>query len=184
MTFPNSFFIETKKLKLRAPSLEDIPYIFTASQYEGFTDGMLWEPPKQEDELKINLKKSILAWEQGEGFNFTIVNKATDDFLGRISIRKTEEDNLWNVGFWTHPKHQGKGIMKEALKAIIDWGFEQLKADEIEACHALWNKASERVLKSGGMIFLRYLEKGFLKRGEWVEENLLSIRREIWEKRF
>lgn len=183
MTFPFSFSIETKNLKLRAPSFDDIPHIFSASQYEGFTDGMLWEPPQKQEELNLSMEKSILAWENGEGYNFSIENRDTKAFLGRVTIRKTKKKDLWNIGFWTHPEHQGQGIMKEAVKAIIDFGFSQLNANEIEACHAIWNKPSERVLKSGGMTFLKYLEKGYLKRGEWVEENLLSIKREAWEKR-
>ena len=72
--------------------------------------------------------------------------------------------------------------MSEALKAIIDFGFIRLEADEIEACHALWNKASEKVLQRNGMTFLEYIEKGFQKNGAWVPENLLEIRRADCEK--
>ena len=70
--------------------------------------------------------------------------------------------------------------MTEAVKAVIDFGFRQLKAREVEACYALWNKASERVLQKNGMQFVRYLEQGFQKNGGWVAENLLAIRREGW----
>ena len=48
--------------------------------------------------------------------------------------------------------------------------------------HALWNKASEKVLLRNGMIFERYVAEGFKKNGEWVEENLLVINREQWNK--
>jgi len=72
--------------------------------------------------------------------------------------------------------------MTEALKGVLKFGFEELSAVKIEACHALWNKASEKVLKRNGMMFERYLEQGFKKNGQWVEENLLVINREKWNE--
>lgn len=180
MTIPNSLVLETERLKLRIPQAEDIPHVFSASQYDGFTDGMLWEPPESEEQLIESLQNSLQAWNDGSGYAFTIEQKESGAFLGRISIRKTKEEGCWNIGFWTHPAHQGQGIMTEALQAIIDFGFTQLSAAKLEACYALWNKASEQVLRKNGMEFIRYIEKGFLKNGKWEEENLLGIERGGW----
>ena len=136
---------------------------------------MLWEPPNDITELITPLKNGLKAWEKGEAFSFTIEEKNTGVFLGRISIRETSEKGIWNIGFWTHPIHQKKGIMTEACQAILDFGFNQLAAKRIEACHALWNKASEKVLQKNGMKLVRYIEQGFQKNGNWVAENLLAI---------
>ncbi len=72
--------------------------------------------------------------------------------------------------------------MSEVLTAIIHLGFGSLGATRIEACHALWNKASERILCKAGLRLIRHVPKGFKKNGEWVEENLLSITRMEWEE--
>jgi ribosomal-protein-alanine N-acetyltransferase len=181
MAIPKSIVLETPHLRLRIISQEDLPHVFSASRHPGFTDGMLWEPPEKEEDLMAPYLRGIDAWEKGEGYGFTIENKDSSAFLGRISIRKTSTPNLWNLGFWTHPDHQGKGIMSEAVGAMIQLGFEKLDAQEIEACHALWNKASARVLEKNGLQFVRYIKEGFKKHGEWVEENLLSIKRNSWE---
>jgi ribosomal-protein-alanine N-acetyltransferase len=179
---PKSFQIETSRLLLRIPDTSDIPFIFSAANHPGFTDGLMWEPPEKIAELEESLKKTIKAWENGEGYSFTITKKGFRDLVGRISIRKTDQQHLWNVGFWTHPTSQNQGIISEALQAIMGFGFEELGADKIEACYALWNKASERVLVKSGMEMDRYIEKGFKKKGVWVEENLLSIDKEKWNK--
>lgn len=179
---PQSYQIETPRFRLKAPSKEDFPYIFSATRYSGFNDGMLWEPPETEDELVKPLQNGLKAWENGEGYAFTVVEKETEQFLGRISIRKTEQQGRWNVGFWTHPESQGNGVMTETLKAVLHFGFEVLEAQKIEACYAIWNKASEKVLKRNSMKFERYIEKGFQKKGKWVEENVLVISREEWER--
>lgn len=178
---PKTYQIKTDRLSLRIPTIEDIPYVFSATRYKGFNDGMPWEPPKNEDELREPLKNNIKAWESGKGYSFTITEKNNNILVGRISIRQTKEKNIWNVGFWTHPASQKKGIMTEALKAILAFGFDKLSATRIEACHALWNKASKTVLEKNGMRFIRYIPKGFKKDGEWVDENLLAIDKIEWK---
>ncbi len=183
MKISKSYSLETERFNLRIPNSEDIPYIFSASRFEGFNDGMLWEPPEKEEELIEPLHNGIKSWELGDGFSFTIVEKGSTALLGRISIRRAEEVNVWNVGFWTHPESQKKGVMTESLSAVLQFGFEELLAIRIEACHAIWNKASEKVLKRNGMSFVAYLEKGFKKKGKWIDENLLAITKEEWERR-
>lgn len=181
MSLPTSTILETPRLHLRIISQKDLPHVFSASRHPGFTNGMQWEPPEKEEELMAPLLRGIQAWEKGEGYAFTIENKVSSEFLGRISIRKTSTPKLWNLGFWTHPDHQGKGIMSEAVQAVLHLGFEKLQAEEIEACYALWNKASARVLEKNGLQFVRYIKEGFKKHGLWVEENVCSIKREAWK---
>lgn len=138
---------------------------------------MLWEPLAKEELIEPH-ENSIKAWENGEAYTFSIESKDSKNFIGRISIRKREALGVWSIGFWTHPLYQDRGDMTECTQAILDFGFNQLKAEKIIAFHALWNKASERVMQKIGMTFIEYVPQGFIKRGEWVEENCLGINRE------
>lgn len=160
--------------------MNDIPSIFQAAQYPGFTDGMLWDPPTSEAELIAPYENNVKAWAEDLAYCFTIESKDSAEFIGRISIRKKEDENLWDLGFWTHPKQQGKGYMSEAVQAVIEFGFRELRASTIVACHALWNKQSEKVLKKNGMTFIEHIPEGFRKKGQWIEENLLGLSFENW----
>lgn len=182
MKIGKNIILEIENIELRIPSLEDIPHIFSATRFKGFNDGMAWEAPSVDNELIEPYYKNIKSWEDGIGYSFTIEEKQTKIFFGRISIRKTKIENRWNIGFWTHPNYQNKGIMSKALKAILKFGFETLNADVIEAFYAIWNKGSEKVLKRNGMKFINYVEKGFKKNGMWVEENLVAIEKSEWDK--
>ncbi len=181
LPLPLSTQLTTERLLLRAPSRKDFPHIFSATRYAGFNDGMLWEPPTTIDELEVPLANGLQAWEEGIGYGFAFERKTDGQFLGRISIRQEREENVWSIGFWTHPSQQGQGYMQEAVQAILQLGFERLGAQRIEACHACWNKASERVLQKRGFRFLRYIEQGFQKQGVWVAENLLGVGRDDWK---
>ncbi len=109
-----------------------------------------------------------------------MVDRELEQRVGIISIRKTDVEKVWDIGYWTHPALQGRGYMKEAARAVLDFGFERLEAVSIVAQYALWNIASERVLRALGMEFVEYLEKGFEKNGAWVKENKMGMSRVAW----
>lgn len=177
---PLTHTLETDRLRLSIPTEADFPHIFSATRYAGFNDGMPWEPPTDLSELVNPLHNNTRAWQEGTAFGFTVHKKDTDEFLGRISIRKVEGPGTWDIGFWTHPQHQGKGIMTEAARAMLEFGFIHIRASRIEAGYAVWNKASEKVLHRIGMTFDYYIEQSFQKRGEWVAENVVGIEYAEW----
>ena len=172
----------TKNYKLRIPDESDIDFVFSASRYPGFNDGMQWEPPIDKSELLIPIESGLASWKAGTAYSFTVESiKAPHQRLGRASIRLLDKAvSCWDVGYWVHPEQQGKGIMTEALAAILTFGFDELHAQEIRAGYAVWNKASEKVLLNNGFKFLRFKEKGFQKKGEWISENELVLTKEMW----
>ncbi|WP_169154756.1 GNAT family N-acetyltransferase [Brasilonema bromeliae] len=181
MRIPKTYRINTERCILRCVCEQDIPHVFSATRFQGFNDGMLWEAPQSIEELHEPLQRNLQAWDFGLAYTFTITCVYTSTFLGRISIRKHNEvEGVWNLGFWTHPEYQRQGYMTEAARAIVEFGFTVLEAERIEAYHALWNTGSEKVLKRIGMKFVCYIPQGFQKHGKWVEENLLAIERKDW----
>jgi ribosomal-protein-alanine N-acetyltransferase len=177
MHLPLDFQLTTPRCRLRAPSAEDIPHVFSATRVAGFNDGMLWDPPASEEELLEPLRQNLEAWSSGVAFVFTIEMRQDANFAGRIGIRPgpRPRPNVWDIGFWLHPNHQGRGLMTEAAHAVVDFGFGHLQAEAIESRHATWNLRSRRVLDRLGMIEVEYLPQGFQKRGEWVPEFLMRL---------
>lgn len=178
-----STILQTKNYELKIPDETDIDFVFSATRYSQFNSGMLWDAPKNKEELLSPLKRNYDSWIQGKGYSFTIISRDKNpEKLGRISIRKKEEIDTWDVGFWVHPEYQNRGIMSEVLDRIIRFGFLELKADKIIARYATWNKASEKVLVKNGFKFVKYIEKGFIKNEQWVDENELCITKEEYAK--
>jgi [ribosomal protein S5]-alanine N-acetyltransferase len=176
--------IETARCLLRCSSIEDIPAIFEAVRVPEFHQGMESEAPETIEQLYAALTENSLAWEAGRLFSFTIADLASNGLLGRIGIHKNTRLGVWNLGFWTHPEHQSKGYMTEAVTAIIGFGFDRLDAAQIEASYALWNKSSQRVMEKSGMKFVGYMPHAFQKRGRWIEANKMRITRQEWQVLF
>ena len=178
---PKSYTITTERFKLRMTNTEDVPRIYSATKHSGFNDGMTWDPPKNSEEIMDSIHRDINAWEMEDGYAFSIFKKDSAKLLGRISIRKTKQLNVLNIGFWTHPEVQRTGLMTESVAGILNFGFEKLRATSIEASYVVWNKASEKVLKRNGLEFKRYIKKGIKKNGKWTEVNLLSLSKKKWK---
>ncbi|HEX8312858.1 MAG TPA: GNAT family protein [Chthoniobacteraceae bacterium] len=179
---PHDIVLKTPRCRLRKFSRADISFVFSASRYKGFCDGMLWNPPASEEDLLEPCEAGEAAWQAGVAYTFTIEKLVTAEPLGRIVIRH-ENGALWDVGFWTHPAQQGQGYLTEALHAVLCLGFEQLKAAEIQGEHATWNIASRRVMEKVGFEHIRRLPEGFAKGGAISSSELHRITVEQWRSR-
>jgi ribosomal-protein-alanine N-acetyltransferase len=176
--------LRTDRFQLRVPDETDVDLVFSASRYPGFNDGMQWEPPTEKASILGSLGRCLQRWDRGGEYTFTVVDGEDISLrLGRISIRQTENEGIWSVGFWVHPEQQQRGVMTEALEAVLAFGFEELKVSIISACYATWNKASERLLVKNGFQFFRFLPEGFQKKGEWVPENEVRLTAEKWRQK-
>ncbi len=177
----SDFQLETVRCRLRHVCSDDIPHVFSATRTPGFNDGMLWDAPDRIEDLAIPHENNGKGWREGTMFVFTIEEKVSGAFIGRI-VLVPDSEALWKLGFWTHPDRQGQGYATEAAKAVLTLAFDHFQAEAVEAYHAIWNMASARVLEKVEMRFVRYVPEGFQKKGRWVEENLLRITRSEWEQ--
>ncbi len=180
MKLPATLTLETPRCLLRNVDASDIPFVFDASRHPGFCDHMTWSPPATAADLEAPLKNNLDAWAAGEAYTFTIFLKSGAERVGRITIRRSENE-IWNIGYWTHPIHQGRGLMTETAAEILRFGFLQLGARTIEAKHVVGNAPSRRVLEKIGLRFVEHLPRGFQKNGDWLAEDRLELSRKEFE---
>ncbi len=84
-----------------------------------------------------------------------ITLKNHPEIIGTICLWNFSEDRKTaEVGYDLNPEFQGKGIMSEAMKRVIDFGFTQLNLDLIEAFTHKENETSKRLLKKNGFQFI------------------------------
>lgn len=89
MELSPDIILETDRCKIRQIKKEDIAFIFSATRYKGFNDGLLWDAPKSEDELIEGYEQRVTkAWNEGKSYAFIICSKEKDKPLGGINIRK------------------------------------------------------------------------------------------------
>lgn len=68
------------------------------------------------------------------GINWGIHLKEKTELIGMIGYVKIHKDNARaEVGYVLHRDHHSKGIIHEALQAVLNYGFNNMKLNSIEA---------------------------------------------------
>lgn len=137
--------LETKRLALRAPCLEDaktvamlandrriaentarIPHPYNVSDAEGFISGA--NKPGGETLFLITLRDETI--------------------IGACGVATLEDAP--EVGYWLGAPYWGQGYATEALHAVIDYAFTDLGHEALHAGARVTNPASRRVLEKCG----------------------------------
>ncbi len=113
----------------------------------------------------------------GKNFAITLNNK----LIGCISIIQPGQEVYKfkaEVGYWVGFDYWNQGYCTEALKAIIEYAFQEMQLHKIVARHMAINPASGAVMKKAGMIKEGYLIQDAFKNGKFVDMELYGIVKE------
>ncbi len=113
--------------------------------------------------------------------NWKIYLREGDEPIGTIGlIGWDRESRLAEVGFILMNIHTRRGYMTEACRAVIDFAFEGMGLEIVEAKSLPNNAASIRVLEKVGMKREGRLQGRLYSKGPLVDLDLFRITREAW----
>jgi ribosomal-protein-alanine N-acetyltransferase len=118
-------------------------------------------------------KREILPW----GLVYKENNKLIGDcafLLWSEQPHRAELDYLLSKSYWN------QGLMTEAVKELIRFGFEKLRLERIQAMSEIANAASIRVMEKSGMTFEGVLRNYITHEGKSLDMKMYSIIREQW----
>ena len=108
--------------------------------------------------------------EERKRYGWVIRIKETDEFIGEIGIILSEKRfNKAEIYYSFLPRYWGKGYATEAVKSIINFGFQELKLHRMEAGVATENMRSIKILEKIGMRREGLKRKILPIRGEWKD---------------
>ena len=145
--------IETRRLILRQFRMEDAEDMFTnwASDPE-VTRFLTWPAHASVDVTRAVLSDWIPRYADGGFFNWAVEWKETGRVIGNISVVRLDENiSAAEIGYCMSRSFWGRGIMPEALRAVIDYLFDSVGVNRIAACHDVNNPKSGRVMDKAGM---------------------------------
>ena len=79
------------------------------------------------------------------------------------------------IGYRLHPAQHGKGIMNEALKAVLDYGFNVMNLHSVEANTNPGNKESISLLERNGFIREGYFKENYFYDGKFLDSAVYSL---------
>ncbi len=140
-----------------------------------------WEPVWARDELsrgayRGRVRRAKSDAQQGVGHVFFIFDAKTHALIGGITIGHIRHGVSMSgqIGYWMGETYAGKGLMQDAVLALVRYGFETLGLHRLEAACIPGNLRSVAVLEKTG--FEREgLLKSYLKiNGQWQDHLLFA----------
>ena len=79
-------------------------------------------------------------------------------------------------------EERNKGYMGEALKKVIQYGFEDLNLNRIEALTSLENEISQKLILANGFVHEGELKSHYLKNDEFENSVFFALLRDNYRK--
>ena len=171
--FPN---LETERLHLRRIVKDDVNEIFSLRS-DSETMKYIPRPLAQSKEDALEHIAMIDAKiENNEGINWAITLKDNPKLIGIIGHYRIKPEHFRaEIGYMLLPEHHGKGIIVEAIKETVKYGFEIMKLHSIEAVIDPENLASERALQKSGFVKEAHLKENKYYEGRFLDTVIYSI---------
>jgi len=140
-----------------------------------------YQSPEQATEL---LSRYLYDMEEGNALMWVIDLKEDGRTIGECCIWNIEQvDRRAELGYELMSSYWGKGLMREALTAIIEFGFRELDLNRIEAFVQTTNAPSQRLLVKLGFKMEGTLRLRAMAFGEPVDEVAFGLLRDEWADR-
>jgi|UPI0004B78EED ribosomal-protein-alanine N-acetyltransferase len=174
--------LETERLLLRPLELEDADAMY-AMDTNPNVHKYLWQNPTQTKEETITIIKMVQKqYLENNIGRFATILKETDEFIGWTGIKYVNDHiengntNFFDYGYRLDEKFWNKGFATEASICWLDYGFNEIKIERINAYTHSENAASNHILQKIGMKFIEnYKDKVGAIWKWWQLENSNKI---------
>ena len=166
--------IETKRLILRRFVEDDAQAMFEnwASRLDNLTY-VTWDPHPNVDFTKNSIRTWVASYDNPNYYKWAICLKENPNHvIGDISLVSMDEENSsCEIGYILGLNYWGRGIMTEALKAVLSFCIDEIGFDQVDACYASLNPASGHVMEKTGMTFWKTIPNA-VERKDYIADKI------------
>lgn len=146
--FPEIHSERLSLMRLKNSDWEMISYLRTDKNVNEFVNRSSAETKEKALEF---IKRINTEFKNKNSIYWKITERNTDKMIGSICLWNFSKDRKTaEIGYDLSPMYQGKGIMNESLKSIVEFGFQKLKLELIEAYTHYKNESSKKLLEKNG----------------------------------
>jgi ribosomal-protein-alanine N-acetyltransferase len=172
----------TQRLVLREITEADIGDFFVIfSDYEVLKFyGM--RPYKSPEDASGFMARLINKFKTKSGIRWAVTIKGQNEMIGTIGYKNWDTRSCkGEISYELKPKFWNKGYITEALKQVVDFGFEN-GLNRIEAWDMNGNIASRRVLEKSGFTHEGTWREHTYWDGKYYDIEWFSILRKEWKR--
>ena len=164
--------LETPRLILRRFTMEDSEPMYRnwASDPE-VTKFLTWPIHGSVEISRMVMADWVSGYEKDDFYQWAIVPRELGEPVGSISVVSLNDKvELVQIGYCIGKPWWHRGYMSEALKAVLDFFFEEVGANRVEAVHDPRNPHSGGVMRKCGMKY-----EGTLRQYGWNNQGVCDI---------
>lgn len=162
--------IETERLIIRGFDKNDYHAVY---EYTSNPDVMRYIP---EGVFTKEDAKQFVEKNMGEKVEkYPVILKESNTLIGHIVFHRYFGEHTYEIGWVFHPDYYNNGFASEAAKAVLQYGFEELKLHRIIATCQPENIGSYRVMEKIGMRREGYFKKCIPDGDSWWDEYYYAI---------
>ena len=141
--FPKFPTLSNQRLTLREITPDDIADIVSISFYDGI-------PATSEAEALVMLDKIHSDYQRGESIHWGICLAEKAEVIGTCTFYGGYPHNVAEIGYVLKEPYRGQGIMTEAVKLVLEFGFRSMRLSSIMAQTNTENLKSIGILQKLG----------------------------------
>lgn len=173
--------IETPRLTLRKLTMRDAADMYEYAKDPEVARHVLWDAHRSLWETKAFLRFMLRQYRNGMPSSWGIVDKESGRVIGTIGYMSlTPENSTVEIGYSLARSHWNKGLMTEALAAVLQETFTVMKLHRVEALHFSANPSSGRVMEKCGMVHEGHMRQRIWNKGSFHDVELWAMLRRDW----
>jgi len=166
----------TERLLLRRLTLNDAPEIFFLRSDASILQFLGKAPAASIDDAVTFIHSINNNIETNNGILWAITLKDDPETtIGTICYWRLEPEHYRaEIGYALHPQYWRKGIMREAIVTVLEYGFTIMQLHSVEARINAANKASAGILEANGFVREAYFKEDFYYNGKFEDTAVYS----------
>jgi [ribosomal protein S5]-alanine N-acetyltransferase len=176
--------LETQRLRLRPLLDTDADAVFAIFSSEDAMRYWSTGPWTDRAEAARLIERDREALRAADSIRFGLVERETGRMIGCCSIHHIDHGNRRaEVGYILLPSHWGRGLMHEAMSALVAYAFDDLTLHRLEADLDPRNAPSARSIERLGFAREGTMRGRWLVNGEVCDSWFYGLLKDDWDAR-
>jgi ribosomal-protein-alanine N-acetyltransferase len=177
-TFPE---LETERLSLRRVDQQDAGELFALYSIPEVVQFINLEPLQRVDQAKALITAFETLFESGKGLRWGVFTLDSGHLIGTCGFKEWDPRRFRaEISYDLAPASWGSGYMREALVAVLDYGFHHMQLRRVEGMVDPRDTRSHNLLSGLGFRMEGILREHDFIKGEFQDDMVFALLHQDW----
>jgi ribosomal-protein-alanine N-acetyltransferase len=165
-------------------TLPDVEFYFRHFNVTEIVEGTCFPGPKDLRTAKQELERyCINPFKEDKGIRWGIINKEDKKLIGTLGLYDWDKTaRRAEIGCDLEPAYWRQGLMTEAFRVVLKYGFEKMKLNRIQALIDSKNARSMKLVRRLGFKKEGVLRQRSYFNGRFLDDIVFSLLKTEWKK--